>query len=162
MEKISTCLWFDNQAEEAVRFYRGIFKNSSAGRIERYSRVGQEYHYQAEGSVMSIEFELDGRSFIALNGGPVFTFNEAISLVLTCENQEELDYYWNRLSEGGDPAAQVCGWLKDKFGVSWQVVPSIFRELSSNPDRVKVDRMLSAMYTMKKLDISELLKAFNG
>ncbi|QQO08856.1 VOC family protein [Breznakiella homolactica] len=162
MEKISTCLWFDSQAEAAARFYTGVFKNSSIGKIERYGKAGQEYHRQAEGSVMTVDFELDGRSFTALNGGPVFTFNEAVSLVITCETQDEVDYYWDRLSDGGDPAAQVCGWLKDKYGLSWQVVPSIIPRLSADPDRAKVERMLTAMYTMKKLNIAELQKAFDG
>ena len=162
MGNLSTCLWFDHQAEEAARFYTGIFKNSSIGKIERYTKAGKEYHHQAEGSVMTVDFTIDGREFTALNGGPVFTFNEAISLVITCGSQEEIDYYWSRLSEGGDPAAQVCGWLKDKYGVSWQVVPSVLAKLNADPDKTKVERMLSVMYTMKKLDIAKLEAAFNG
>jgi predicted 3-demethylubiquinone-9 3-methyltransferase (glyoxalase superfamily) len=121
---IVPCLWFDTQAEDAARFYTGIFKNSTIGTITRYSEAGREVHGRAAGTVMTVEFDLNGQKFTALNGGPHFKFNEAISFQIMCQNQQEVDHYWNKLSQGGDPSAQQCGWLKDKFGVSWQVVPT--------------------------------------
>ena len=159
IRKIAPCLWFDNQAEEAAKFYVGIFKNSKLGRIARYSEAGKDVHHRPAGSVMTVDFELVGQPFNVLNGGPVFTFNEAISFQIDCDNQEELDYYWNKLSAGGDPNAQQCGWLKDKFGLSWQVVPRILTELMTDPDRGKVDRAMEAMLQMKKIDIAELKRA---
>jgi predicted 3-demethylubiquinone-9 3-methyltransferase (glyoxalase superfamily) len=159
VRKIAPCLWFDSEAEEAARFYVGIFKNSKIGRISRYGEAGQEVHHRPPGSVMTVEFELEGQPFTALNGGPVFQFNEAISFQIDCENQQEVDYYWNKLTPGGDPNAQQCGWLKDKFGVSWQVVPRRLAELMSDPDPAKAGRAMEAMLPMKKIDIAALERA---
>jgi predicted 3-demethylubiquinone-9 3-methyltransferase (glyoxalase superfamily) len=156
------CLWFDTQAEEAARFYTGIFKNSRTGTITRYSEAGREVHGGTPGTVMTIEFELDGQPFTALNGGPHFKFNEAVSFQIMCRTQEEVDHYWNKLSEGGDLKAQQCGWLKDKYGLSWQVVPTVLVEMMSDPDREKSDRAMEAMLKMKKLDIAALERAFEG
>ncbi len=162
LTKISPCLWFENQAEEAARFYTGIFKDSKIKTISRYGEVGQEIHGRAPGSVMTVDFELNGLSFTALNGGPEFKFNEAISFQVDCESQEELDYYWNLLSAGGDPEAQQCGWLKDQFGVSWQIVPTVLASLISDPDKAKSDRAFAAMLSMKKFDIAALQRAAEG
>jgi predicted 3-demethylubiquinone-9 3-methyltransferase (glyoxalase superfamily) len=161
-QRISPCLWFDDQAEEAARFYTGIFKNSRIGRITRYGKAGYEIHHRPAGSVMTVEFELDGQPFTALNGGPQFKFNEAISFQIDCENQKEVDYYWEKLTAGGDKNAQVCGWLKDKFGVSWQVVPTVLAEMVGDPDSQKSQRAMQAMLQMKKLDIAELKRAYAG
>jgi predicted 3-demethylubiquinone-9 3-methyltransferase (glyoxalase superfamily) len=160
--KIAPCLWFDNQAEEAANFYTGIFKDSKIVVISRYGEVGQEIHGQKPGTVMTVAFELEGQSFTALNGGPVFKFNEAISLQITCESQEEVDHYWSKLSAGGDEKAQQCGWLKDRFGVSWQVVPRVLIEMLLDRDAGKSQRAMSAMLKMKKLDIAELKRAYEG
>jgi predicted 3-demethylubiquinone-9 3-methyltransferase (glyoxalase superfamily) len=162
VQPITACLWFDNQAEEAARYYTGIFKNSKIGKISRYGEVGREVHGQAPGTVMTVEFELNGQPFTALNGGPVFKFNEAISFQIFCRTQEEVDHYWNRLTDGGDPSAQQCGWLKDKYGVSWQVVPTVLSEMMSDPDKEKAGRAMQALLQMKKLDIAELERAFEG
>src|SRR5215510_6151307 len=124
-QKIAPCLWFDTQAEEAARFYTSIFKNSRIVSISRYGEAGHEVHKMPAGTVLTVAFELDGQPFTALNGGPVFKFNEAVSFQVGCETQEEVDYYWERLSAGGDERAQQCGWLKDRYGVSWQVVPTV-------------------------------------
>jgi predicted 3-demethylubiquinone-9 3-methyltransferase (glyoxalase superfamily) len=159
---IIPCLWFDNQAEEAARFYTGIFKNSRIGTISRYGEAGQEVHGRPAGSVMTVEFELNGQPFTALNGGPHFKFNEAVSFQIMCRDQEEVDHYWNRLSQGGDPAAQQCGWLKDKYGLSWQVVPTALLEMMSDPDREKSGRAMEAMLKMKKIDIAAMEQAFEG
>ena len=159
---IVPCLWFDTQAEEAARFYTGVFKNSKIGTIARYSEAGHEVHGRAAGSVMTVEFELNGQKFTALNGGPHFKFNDAISFQIMCKDQEEVDYYWNKLSQGGDPSAQQCGWLKDKFGLSWQVVPTPLLEMLTDPDREKADRTMEAMLQMKKLDIAEWERAHAG
>src|SRR5258705_13274364 len=145
IQRISPCLWFDGQAEEAARFYTAIFSNSKIGKISRYGEAGQEVHGMKAGTVMTVAFELDGQSFTALNGGPVFKFNEAISFQVLCESQDEVDNYWKRLSDGGDPKAQQCGWLKDKFGVSWQIVPSALIEMLTDPDRGKSQRAMRAM-----------------
>jgi len=161
-QQITPCLWFDTQAEEAARYYTGIFKNSKIGTITRYGEAGREVHGRPAGSVMTVAFELNGQPFTALNGGPVFTFNEAISLQIMCGTQEEVDHYWNKLSAGGDKQAQQCGWLKDKYGVSWQVVPTVLVEMMSDPDREKSGRAMEAMLQMKKLDIAELERAFEG
>jgi predicted 3-demethylubiquinone-9 3-methyltransferase (glyoxalase superfamily) len=160
--KISPCLWFDDQAEDAARFYAGIFRDSKIVAISHYGETGKEVHGRPPGSVMTVAFELHGQSFTALNGGPVFKFNEAISLQIDCETQGEVDYYWERLSEGGDPNAQQCGWLKDKFGLSWQVVPKVLPELLTDPDTAKSQRAFQAMMQMKKLDIAGLQRAFAG
>jgi predicted 3-demethylubiquinone-9 3-methyltransferase (glyoxalase superfamily) len=154
--RIAPCLWFDNQAEEAAKFYVSIFKNSKIDAVTRYPKAGQETHKRTPGSVMTVAFELDGQPFTALNGGPVFKFNEAISLEVRCENQQEIDYYWQKLSPGGDPKAQQCGWLKDKFGISWQVVPKILPELFTDHQSEKAQRAMDAMLRMKKIDIAEL------
>ena len=159
---ITPCLWFDTQAEEAARFYTGIFKNSKIGRISRYGEAGREIHGQAPGSVMTIEFELGGQPFTGLNGGPVFQFNEAISFQVSCQDQKEVDYYWEKLSEGGDEKAQQCGWLKDKYGVSWQVVPTVVMALISDPASEKSQRAMAAMLQMKKIDIARLERAHAG
>jgi predicted 3-demethylubiquinone-9 3-methyltransferase (glyoxalase superfamily) len=159
---ITPCLWFDNQAEEAARFYTGIFKNSRISTISRYGEAGHEVHGRPAGSVMTVEFELNGQPFTALNGGPHFKFNEAVSFQIMCRNQEEVDHYWNRLSQGGDPAAQQCGWLKDKYGLSWQVVPTALLEMMTDPDREKSGRAMEAMLKMKKIDIAAMEQAFEG
>jgi predicted 3-demethylubiquinone-9 3-methyltransferase (glyoxalase superfamily) len=161
-QPITPCLWFDSQAEEAARFYTGIFKNSQIHAMTRYSEAGREVHGRPAGTVMTVEFELNGQTFTALNGGPHFKFNEAISFQIMCRNQEEVDYYWKRLGEGGDPNAQQCGWLKDKYGLSWQVVPTGMVEMLNDPNREKADRAMEAMLKMKKLDIAELQRAFEG
>jgi predicted 3-demethylubiquinone-9 3-methyltransferase (glyoxalase superfamily) len=155
-------LWFDTQAEEAARFYTDVFKRSKLGAVTRYPAVGQEVHGKPAGSVLTVEFELNGQAFIALNGGPQFAFNEAISLEVECADQEEVDYYWERLGAGGDPAAQQCGWLKDRYGVSWQVVPRGFAELMNDPATAKVERAFTAMLEMQKLDLAALRRAFDG
>jgi len=123
MQKITPCLWFDDKAEEAAKFYTSIFKNSKIGDVTYYGKEGYEIHGRKEGSVLTTEFEIEGQKFVALNGGPIFKFNEAISFQVHCNTQEEVDFYWEKLSEGGDENAQQCGWLKDKYGVSWQIVP---------------------------------------
>lgn len=154
-------LWFDNQAEDAANFYAGIFKNSRIGNIARYGKAGFEIHQRPAGSVMTVEFELDGQKFLALNGGPIFKFNEAVSFIINCDGQEEVDYYWDRLTAGGDPKAQQCGWLKDKFGVSWQVVPKQMNDLLKG-DSQKSQRAFQAMMGMKKLDVAALQRAYDG
>lgn len=160
VQKISTCLWFDRQAEEAAAFYTGIFKNSKIVKIARYGKAGYEIHGGTAGTVMTVAFELDGHLFTALNGGPLFTFNQAISLQVNCETQEEVDYFWEKLGAGGDKNAQQCGWLQDKFGVSWQVVPTVLPEMMSDPDQEKADRVMMALLEMKKLDIVGLKQAY--
>jgi predicted 3-demethylubiquinone-9 3-methyltransferase (glyoxalase superfamily) len=155
-------LWFDHEAEEAVAFYTSIFKDSKVVTLVRYGEAGREVHGGAAGSVMTVTFQLDGQEFVALNGGPVFKFNEAISLQIQCDTQEEVDYYWERLNEGGDEKAQQCGWLKDRFGVSWQVTPTILAEMLNDPDAARAARVTQAMLRMKKLDIGELRKALEG
>jgi len=160
--RINPCLWFDTQAEEAARFYTSIFKGSKITAVARYPAVGQEIHGQPAGAVMMVAFEIDGQSYTALNGGPVFKFNEAISFQIECDTQDEVDYYWQRLSEGGDPEAQQCGWLKDKFGLSWQVVPTVLQKMILDPDTAKSQRAFQAMLQMKKFDIASLRKAFDG
>lgn len=161
--KISINLWFETQAEEAARFYTSVFENSRLGRLTRYSNVGEDIHGQKNGNVMTVEFELEGCHFVALNGGPQFKFTEAISLIVNCNTQEEIDYYWESLSEGGDESAQVCGWLKDRFGVSWQIVPACLLEMLNDPDPKKVQQVTQTMLsTPKKLDIEALEKAYIG
>lgn len=162
VQKISPCLWFDSEAEQAAQFYTGIFKNSRIVTITRYGKAGFEIHHRPAGSVMTVSFELDGQKFTALNGGPLFKFNEAISFQVHCETQKEIDYYWEKLSAGGDPKAQQCGWLKDKYGLSWQVVPTIVGELFKDENSAKSQRAMEAMLRMKKLDIAELKKALAG
>ena len=162
MKTIMPCLWFDKEAEEAANFYCSIFKDAKLGGITRYGNEGQEVHGGKPGSVLTVEFSLDGRKFLALNGGAHFKFNEAISFQVLCEGQEEVDYYWEKLSAGGDPKAQQCGWLKDRFGVSWQVVPVVLPTLLAHKDRVKADRVMKALLRMKKLDIAALQRAEAG
>jgi predicted 3-demethylubiquinone-9 3-methyltransferase (glyoxalase superfamily) len=161
-QRITSNLWFDNQAEEAAKFYTSIFKNSSIGRISRYTEAGKDIHKMPIGSVMTIEFVLDGQTFTGLNGGPVFKFNESISFIVNCETQDEVDYYWEKLNLGGDPNAQQCGWLKDKFGISWQIVPTKFVDMLTDPDAEKAIRVMNTMLSMKKLDLPVLEKAYNG
>ena len=162
IQKISPCLWFDDQGEEAASFYTSIFKNSKITEIARYGEAGREHHGKEPGSVMTVAFELDGQKFTALNGGPIFKFNEAVSFQVYCESQEELDYFWEKLSDHGDENAQQCGWLKDGFGVSWQIVPAILPELLQDPDPAKGQRVMAALMQMKKLDIAALKKAHQG
>jgi predicted 3-demethylubiquinone-9 3-methyltransferase (glyoxalase superfamily) len=162
MQKITPCLWFDDQAEEAAKFYTAIFHNSKITSITRYGEAGQEVHGRPAGTVMAVAFELAGQAFTALNGGPMFTFNEAISFQVSCETQEEVDYYWEKLAEGGETKAQQCGWLKDKYGASWQVIPNVLLEMLTDPDAEKSQRVMKSMLQMKKLDIAELQRAYNG
>jgi predicted 3-demethylubiquinone-9 3-methyltransferase (glyoxalase superfamily) len=158
-QPINPCLWFDTQAEEAARFYTGIFRNSRIGTISRYGEAGRDVHGGTPGKVMVVEFELNGQTFTALNGGPHFKFNEAVSFQIMCGTQEEVDHYWNNLSEGGDPKAQQCGWLKDKYGVSWQVVPRGMAEMLKDSASEGAKRAMAAVMKMKKLDIAELKRA---
>jgi predicted 3-demethylubiquinone-9 3-methyltransferase (glyoxalase superfamily) len=153
MQKITPCLWFDTEGEEAAQFYTSLFPNSRIVDVTRYGSAGP----RPEGSVMTVDFELDGQRFIALNGGPQFKFNEAISLEVDCENQEEVDKYWNALTEGGEEGP--CGWLKDKYCVSWQIVPRVLIELISDPDQEKAQRVIAAMLKMQKIEIDELERA---
>ncbi|RJG12067.1 VOC family protein [Pseudomonas cavernicola] len=162
IQKITPCLWFDDQAEEAVAFYTAIFRDSKIVSISRYGEAGYEFHGKPAGTVMAVAFELDGQAFTALNGGPLFKFNEAISFQVNCDTQDEVDYYWGRLSAGGDEKAQQCGWLKDKYGASWQVVPSVLLEMLNDPDAEKSQRAMQAMLQMKKIDIGKLKQAFAG
>ena len=162
VQRIAPCLWFDNQAEEAAGFYTSIFRNSRIVTIARYGEAGHEVHGRPAGSVMTVAFELDGQAFTALNGGPIFKFNEAISFQVNCETQQEVDYYWEQLSAGGDEKAQQCGWLKDKYGASWQVVPTELPAMMGDPDPKKSGRAMEAMLKMKKLDIEKLKQAYAG
>ena len=150
---LTTCLWFDNQGEEAAHYYMSIFKSSRLGRVSRYTEAGPG----PEGAVATVEFELNGQKFLALNGGPQYSFTPAVSLVIECADQAEVDYYWERLSEGGQEIA--CGWVQDKFGFCWQVVPSVFLDMITGPDTDKAARVTAAMLTMKKFDIAELERA---
>ncbi len=161
VHRISPCLWFDTEAEEAARFYTSVFQRSSIGRIARYGKEGFEFHHKPEGSVLTVEFTLDGTPFVALNGGPQFPFSEAVSFIITCTDQEEIDYFWERLSEGGDPAAQQCGWLKDRFGISWQVIPEAMADYLSDPDTGKAQRVMAVMLRMKKIDLAALTEAYH-
>jgi predicted 3-demethylubiquinone-9 3-methyltransferase (glyoxalase superfamily) len=160
--RIRPCFWFNDQGEEAAHFYVGIFPNSRIVAVTRYGHAGHEIHGRPAGSVMTVGFELDGQPFTALNGGPHFTFNEAVSLEIHCETQEEVDHYWDRLTEGGDPAAQQCGWLKDRYGVSWQVVPEGMEEMMADPESPGAQRAMNAMLQMKKIDIATLERAYAG
>ena len=162
LHRITPCLWFDDQAEEAVEFYIAIFKDSRIMNVARYGDAGHEIHGKPAGSVMTVAFELDGQAFTALNGGPVFKFNEAISFQVNCQTQAEVDYYWEKLSEGGDEKAQQCGWLKDKYCVSWQIVPTVLLELINDPNSERSQRAVAAMLQMKKIDIEKLKRAYAG
>ena len=160
MQKITPFLWFDNNAEEAANFYTSIFKNSIIKSITRCGKEGHEIHGREAGSVMVVKFEIEGQTFTALNGGPVFKFNEATSFVVNCKTQEEVEYYWKKLSEGGDEKAQQCGWLKDKYGVSWQIVPTILIEMLQDKVTAKSERVMRALLQMKKIDIKSLKQAY--
>jgi predicted 3-demethylubiquinone-9 3-methyltransferase (glyoxalase superfamily) len=149
-----TCLWFDTQAEEAASFYTGIFKDGKINAVLRYGEAGPG----PAGAAMLVEFELNGQKFSGLNGGPQFTFNESVSIVVPCADQAEVDYYWDRLSDGGQE--NVCGWLKDRYGLSWQIVPAVFFDMVKDPDPAKVARVTKAMFTMTKFDIAGLQKAY--
>jgi predicted 3-demethylubiquinone-9 3-methyltransferase (glyoxalase superfamily) len=157
--RISICLWFDDQAEEAARFYTSIFENARIVTTTHYTKEGAQVAGRPEGSVSTVAFELDGQPFAALNGGPIFQFNEAVSIVVHCASQQEVDHYWNALSKGGDEAAQQCGWLKDRYGVSWQIVPELLFELMADPDPEVVRRATEAMLKMKKFDVEALREA---
>lgn len=162
LSRLTTCLWFDGKAEEAAEHYVSIFPNSKITHIQRYSEAGQEVHGRAPGTVLIVEFNLNGHPFVGLNGGPHFKFSEAVSFMVDCKDQEEVDYYWGKLSEGGDEAKQQCGWLADKFGLSWQVVPRELKEMLSDPDKTKADRAMVEMMRQRKFDIAALRKAFEG
>ena len=162
MNTITPCLWFDGEAEVAARFYTGIFPNSKITGISHYGEAGREVHGQPAGKVLTVAFELDGRPFTAMNGGPQFKFNEAVSLQVPCSSQEEIDYYWDKLTAGGDAQAQQCGWLKDRYGLSWQIVPRVLIEMLMDPDAGKSQRVMTAMLRMKKIDIDELRRAYAG
>lgn len=162
VQRINPCLWFDDQAEQAVNFYLSVFDNSRILDTNHYGEAGREVHGKEPGSVMAITFELDGQRFSALNGGPLFKFNEAISLQINCHSQEEVDHYWARLGADGDPAAQQCGWLKDRYGLSWQVVPVALLEMLQDPDEARSQRVFGAMMEMKKIEIAALERARNG
>lgn len=162
IQKITPMFWFDKQAEEAARYYTSIFPNSSIGKISYYGKEGFEIHHMPEGAVMTIEFQLDGQKFAALNGGPLFQFSESISFIVNCDDQQELDYYWNKLTEGGDKNSQMCGWLKDKFGLSWQIVPSILPDLLQSKNAAASQRVMAVVMQSKKLDIKSLQDAYNG
>ena len=157
IQRITPFLWFDSQAEEAAKFYVSIFRNSGIVTIARYGKAGAEAAGRPPGSVMTVKFRLEGQEFVALNGGPHFKITEAISFVVSCETQEEIDDYWEKLSQGGNP--DQCGWLKDKFGVSWQVVPAILDELVAETDPERSDRVMRALLQMKKLDLEALRRA---
>lgn len=161
-DKIQICLWFDNQAEQAANFYCSIFPNSRIVDIARYGKAGFEHHRQPVGAVMLVNFELNGQPFGALNGGPMFKFNEAVSFPVMCDDQREVDYYWDKLTAGGDPKAQQCGWLKDKFGLSWQVVPRMVFDLIKDPTNEFGQRAMSAIMQMKKPDIATIERAARG
>jgi predicted 3-demethylubiquinone-9 3-methyltransferase (glyoxalase superfamily) len=162
MNKIAPCLWFDTQAEEAAKFYTSIFKNSKIKHVARYGDAAAQVAGRPKGSVLTVQFEIDGQEFTALNGGPIFKFTEAISLQVYCDDQDELDRYWNKLTEGGDPKAQQCGWLKDKYGVSWQIVPRVIARMMSEGDPARLERVWGKLLQMKKLDIRTLQQAYDG
>jgi predicted 3-demethylubiquinone-9 3-methyltransferase (glyoxalase superfamily) len=159
-QKIAPCLWFDTEAEEAAKFYVSVFKNSKITTVARFPDEGKEIHGKDAGSVMTVAFELAGQSFVALNGGPQFSFDEAVSFQVYCESQDEVDYFWSRLTEGGE--AGPCGWLKDKFGLSWQVVPVALLEMMLDRDASKPARVMKAFMQMKKFDIETLKRAYEG
>ena len=161
MKKVNAFLWFDSEAEEAAKFYVGIFKNSKIGKITRYPKEAAEKIGRPPGSVMTVEFTLDRVEFVALNGGPMFKFTEAISFNVNCENQEEIDYFWQKLSAGGGSTGP-CGWLKDKFGLSWQVSPVSLGDMLADPNAARAERVMNAMMEMDKMDIGALEKAYAG
>lgn len=159
-QKIIPNLWFDHQAEEAARFYTSIFDNSSLGKMTHYDSATAAMAGRPEGSVLTVEFQLDGQSFVALNGGPMFSFSEAVSFIVDCETQEEVDYFWQALTEGGEESQ--CGWLKDRYGLSWQVVPTFLNDLLNDSDSEKSQRVTKALLGMRKLDIAALQRAYDG
>jgi len=156
-QKIAPCLWFDTQAEEAAKFYTSVFENSAIKKISRYGEAGRDVHGKEAGSVMTVEFEIGGQTFTALNGGPHFKFNEAVSFQVMCDTQAEIDRFWGKLSQGGQEGQ--CGWLKDKFGLSWQIVPSVLPQMITNATGAALDRMISAVMKMKKFDLATLQRA---
>jgi predicted 3-demethylubiquinone-9 3-methyltransferase (glyoxalase superfamily) len=158
---ITSCLWYDSEAEEAAKLYVSVFKNSKMGKVTRYGKEGFEIHGQPQGKVMTVDFELEGARFVALNGGPLFKFNESVSFQIHCETQDEIDYYWNRLTADGGQESQ-CGWLKDKFGLSWQVTPLALIEMLSGDDKAGAQRVTKAFLQMKKFDIAALKRAYEG
>jgi predicted 3-demethylubiquinone-9 3-methyltransferase (glyoxalase superfamily) len=162
MQKITPFLWFDDQAEEAASFYVSVFKNAKLGKISRYGKEGFEVHGKPAGAVLTAEFQIEGQEFVALNGGPAFKFSEAISFQIHCKNQDEVDHFWEKLGEGGGGTPQQCGWLKDKFGLSWQVIPTILGEMLQHKDAAKAGRVMNAMLQMKKIDIAKLKQAYEG
>ncbi|HJT80625.1 MAG TPA: VOC family protein [Chthoniobacterales bacterium] len=158
-QKITPFLWFDDKAEEAAKFYTAIFKNSKIGKVTRYDEEAAKPIGRVPGSVMTVEFELDGQRFVALNGGPMFKFTEAVSFVVNCDTQEEVDYFWSKLSAGGEKSR--CGWLRDKFGLSWQITPVVLIEMLADKDAAKAKRVMRAMLQMDKIDIPTLQKAYD-
>ena len=162
LTRIAPCLWFDGQAEAAAQFYTSVFENSRILGLTRYGEAGREFHGQAPGTVMTVAFEVDGLAFTALNGTPAFRFTEAVSFQVLCDTQAEVDRYWAKVGEGGDPAAQQCGWLNDRFGLSWQVVPSMLPELLLKGDPQRSERMIQPLMPMQKLDIDALQQAWQG
>jgi len=159
-QMITPCLWFDTQAEEAANFYVSTFKNSRLGRISRYGKEGHEIHGMQAGTVMTVEFQIGDQNFVALNGGPHFKFNEAISFQVHCETQKEIDYFWSKLAEDGEEGP--CGWLKDKYGVSWQIVPAVLPDMLMDPNPEKTQRVTKAFLQMKKFDVEALTQAYEG
>jgi predicted 3-demethylubiquinone-9 3-methyltransferase (glyoxalase superfamily) len=162
VQKITPCLWFDHQAEQAAKFYVSIFGDSGIDAVTHYDKASAEASGKPAGSVLTVTFRLEGQSFTALNGGPKFPLSPAFSLVVHCESQDEVDQYWNQLGEGGDPTWQACGWLQDKFGLSWQIVPEAFLVMLTSKDAVKSARALRAILQMKKLDLQALQRAYDG
>jgi predicted 3-demethylubiquinone-9 3-methyltransferase (glyoxalase superfamily) len=158
-QEMTICLWFDDQAEEAAKFYTSIFPGAGIGQVSRFGKEGFEFHGKPEGTAMTVEFSLNGMKFVALNGGPLFRFTEAISIMIHCDTQEEIDHYWTKLTEGGEE--QQCGWLKDKYGVSWQVNPTILPVYLSDKDTARSSRVAKMMFQMKKFDIKKLTDAYN-
>jgi predicted 3-demethylubiquinone-9 3-methyltransferase (glyoxalase superfamily) len=160
MQRITPCLWFDNQAEEAVDFYVSVFRNAKKGKVARYGKSSANVSGRPEGSVLTVAFELNGQHFLAMNGGPMYKFSPATSMMVVCDTQEEIDHYWDRLSEGGKPSQ--CGWLDDKYGVTWQIVPSMLEGMAADPDPSKSERMMKALLKMIKLDMAELKRAYDS
>lgn len=161
MQKITPFLWFDSNAEEAVNFYVSFFKNSKVGKVTHYNEASSQAAGRPAGSVMTMEFQLEGQNFVAINGGPHFKFTEAISFVVDCETQEEVDYFWEKLTAAGGQESQ-CGWLKDKYGLSWQITPRVLIEMIGDKDPQKAQRVMAAMLQMKKIDIPTLRRAYDG
>jgi predicted 3-demethylubiquinone-9 3-methyltransferase (glyoxalase superfamily) len=160
MQMFTPCLWFDDNAEDAVKFYTSIFKDSEITDVTHYGQASSKAAGRPKGTVMTVAFQLNGQEFLALNGGPIFKFNEAVSFIVNCQSQEEVDYYWEKLSEDGDKKAQQCGWLKDKFGLSWQIVPTALSEMLKDKDSAKAERVMKAMLQMKKINIKILKQAY--